>query len=48
MVCPHGQGGIEAVWTVFGQRGGGSQFFAILCGRILWTAPIANSSWRYA
>jgi len=40
MVCPHGQGrkGIEAVRTFFG-HGKGSQIFAILCRRLLWTAP---------
>jgi len=27
LVCPHGQGG------------SGGQFLAILCGRLLWTAP---------
>jgi len=32
--------GDESVWTFCGQ--GGSQFFAILCRRPLWTAP--NSS----
>jgi len=30
--------GVEPVRTFFGQEGGG-QFFAILCGRLLWTAP---------
>jgi len=30
-----GRGG-EPVRTFYGQRGG---FFAILCGRLLWTAP---------
>jgi len=30
MVCPHGQGGLSQC--------GGSQIFAILCGRLLWTA----------
>jgi len=38
MVCPHGQGGIETVRTFCGQ-GGGDQFFVILYGRLLWTAP---------
>jgi len=40
MVCQHGQGGgeeAEPVRTFFGQAGRG-QFFAILCGRPLWTA----------
>jgi len=32
IVCPHGQGAIEPVRK--GRRG---QFFAILCGRLLWT-----------
>jgi len=31
-------GGVESVHTFCGQVGGG-QFFVILCGRILWTAP---------
>jgi len=33
LVCPHGQGGLSQC----GQ--GGGEFFAILCGRLLWTAP---------
>jgi len=38
--CPHGQGeGVEPVRTFCGQWGEGGQFFAILCGRLLWTAP---------
>jgi len=41
MVCPHGQGG-ERVEPV---RTSGGQFFAILCGRLLWTAP--NLLYRY-
>jgi len=36
MVCPYGQGEVEPVRTFCGQEGGG-QFFAILCGRLLWT-----------
>jgi len=32
-----GFGGIEPVRTFFGQEG--CQFFAILCERLLWTAP---------
>jgi len=31
-----GGGRVERVWTFCGQ---GGQFFAILCGRLLWTAP---------
>jgi len=31
------KGGVEPVRTFSGQEGG--QFFAILCGRPLWTAP---------
>jgi len=40
MVCPHGQEvrGIEPVRTFCGQ-GGGGQFIAILCGRLLWITP---------
>jgi len=40
MVCPRGQGGLslEPVRTFCGQAGEG-QFFAILCGRLFWTAP---------
>jgi len=34
--------GVEPVRTFFGQ-GGGGQFFAILCGRLLWTAPYGDS-----
>jgi len=30
--------GVEPVRTFF-EQGGGGQFFAILCGRTLWTAP---------
>jgi len=37
MVCLHEQGRVEPV-TFCGQ-GERSQFFAILCGRLLWTAP---------
>jgi len=40
MVCPHGQrtkgGEVEPGWTFCGQEGT-DQFFAILCGRPLWT-----------
>jgi len=39
MVCPHGQREVELVRTFFGQGGKEFQFFANLCGRILWTAP---------
>jgi len=39
MVCPHGQGGWTSadILQIGGGRGG--QFFAILCGRLLWTDP---------
>jgi len=41
LVCLHGQEGrgLEPVRTFFGQGGMKCQFFAILCGRLLWTAP---------
>jgi len=44
MIYPHGQGGkgVESVWTFFGQGGRRDQFFAILCGRLLWTAPYSK------
>jgi len=36
----------RSAWTrelrqcgLFADKGGGGQFFAILCGRILWTTP---------
>jgi len=37
MLCPHGQVGerVEPMRT----RGDGGQFFAILCGRPLWSGP---------
>jgi len=42
MAYPHGQGGgrknVEPVRT-FCVQGGRGQFFAILCGRLLWKAP---------
>jgi len=40
MVCPHGQGerGLKQCGH-FADKGGRDQFFAILCGRLLWTAP---------
>jgi len=28
----------------FADKGGGGHFFAILCGRLLWTAPSEKSS----
>jgi len=37
MVCPHGQ---EAGGLGQCGQGGGSQYFAILCGRLLWTASL--------
>jgi len=36
-MCLHGKGGVEPVQTFFGQ-GRGSQFFAILCERLLRSA----------
>jgi len=47
MVCPHGQGG-GVGWTsadIFRTSGEGDQFFAILCGRLLWTASYRFSNW---
>jgi len=41
MMRPHGQVGVETVWTFCGQ-GGWGQFFAILCGHSLWTAKIVG------
>jgi len=38
MVCPHGQGGLSQCGR-FADKEGWGQFFAILCGRLLWTAP---------
>jgi len=40
MVCPHEQWveGVEQVRSFF-RQGKGGQFFVILCGRLLWTAP---------
>jgi len=40
MVCPHGQGesGVAPVGHFADEEGGG-QFFSIMCGRLLWTAP---------
>jgi len=42
MVCPHEQG--ERVESVghFSDKGEGCQIFAILCIRLLWTAPNKN------
>jgi len=34
-----GEGVVEPVRTFFGQVGRRSQFFVILCGRLLWTGP---------
>jgi len=42
MVRPHRQGGIEPVRTFFGQGWEGN-FFSILCGRLLRTAPYTYS-----
>jgi len=43
MTCPHGQGGrgVELMRT-FCCQGEGVNFFSILCGRLLWTAPFTN------
>jgi len=45
MVCPHGHGGRgvrgRASADILRTRGEGGQFFAILCERLLWTAPYA-------
>jgi len=38
MVCPHGQGGLSQCGH-FSDKGEEGQFLAILCGRLLWTAP---------
>jgi len=44
MVCPHGQGGRGlSQFGHFLERGEG-QFFAILCGRLLRTAPYYKSA----
>jgi len=37
-LCPHRQGGGLSQCGHFADKRG-SQFFAILCGRLLWTAP---------
>jgi len=37
MMCSHRQG-------TFCEQGGRSQFFTILCGRLLWTAPYQNDA----
>jgi len=43
VVCPQGQkNGVKTVRTFCRQGGGGGQFFAIWCGRPLWTDPFAN------
>jgi len=39
MVCPHGQGERLRQCGHFADKGRGGQFFAILCGRLLWTGP---------
>jgi len=40
MVCSHGQGkGRFEPVRIFCEQGGGGQYFAIFCGRLLWTAP---------
>jgi len=43
IICPHGQGGrgIEPVMTFCGEENR-DQFFAILCGRLLWTVSYSN------
>jgi len=44
MVCLHRQGGGGEPLQTFCEQGewGEDQFFAILCGRLLWTAPKPN------
>jgi len=42
MVCPHGQEG-EGGWAS-ADKGRGSQYFMILCRRLLWTAPL---TWKF-
>jgi len=39
--CVRTDKGVEPVRT-FAEKGGGGQFFAILCWRLLWTAPYAS------
>jgi len=39
MVCQHGQRGLSQCGH-FVDKGRGGQIFAILCGRLLWTAPL--------
>jgi len=41
MMCPHGQGerGVKPERTLCGQGGEAVNFFALLCGRPLWTVP---------
>jgi len=39
MVCPHGQGGRGLSQCGHFETRGEGQFFVILCGRLLWTAP---------
>jgi len=47
MVFPYGEGiEVQPVRKFFGQ-GRKEQFFAILCGRSLWTAPNNDSYYKY-
>jgi len=50
MLCPQGQGGLSQCGH-FAEKGGGDLCFAILCGRLLWTALNVNDgqfrlNWR--
>jgi len=42
MVCSNGQGGRGGSADILQTRREGGQFFAILCGRLLWTAPYSS------
>jgi len=47
MVCPHGQGvGVVEPVGTFCEQGRLGQFFTIMCGRLLWTAPYQSCSVR--
>jgi len=41
MICPQGKGGLSQC-RHFVDKGEGGQFFAILCGRLLWTVLYLN------
>jgi len=48
MEYPHGQGGgVKKERTFCGQKGGGGQFFSILCGCLLRTATINHINLQY-